>query len=494
LRIFQKILALETSMDEFATNLLKEINELRTNPRAFGERALKPLLSHFDGLYYTPPGQTRLKTVEGVSAVREAYDYCCGEAQSAPAIERVSVGLGKSAMDLVRENGPLGVVDNLLPDGTTVGERLARYGRWSGKASEAIAFGKNPPLDAVLQWLVDDGNRNRTQRATLMEPRYSVVGIGHGPHAKYHRMVAVVFAQDYAEGADASELRYQTRTTAVTPATGEYGTNGGGAASSSAAAAALPAAANNASVERVGDLGVATDGRRVAAVDTVRSKNASESVLAEQSGKFVLDSGDLRGASRDQLTLALDARHLTLTIKTESDDTVRTRTLKWELPFAPAPRDVNATFANGALRVLVDKPRQSDALSSASSAAAGNVVATFSLAAASSGAPDERMDVRVQQTDDAFVCAPIASAYIEQVEVQHTGGDQLKFICSHEEKENDPDGVPVTKQVTLTRTIKLPYAVASDAIHFDATTLSIRVLKIQTSAGALRSQSNIVIH
>jgi len=65
---------------------------------------------------------------------------------------------------LVADNGSRGIVGNSLSDGTTAAARWVRYGQWKGKVGENICYALESPYHVVQQWIIDDGNGNRTHR------------------------------------------------------------------------------------------------------------------------------------------------------------------------------------------------------------------------------------------------------------------------------------------------------------------------------------------
>ncbi|MDP2437647.1 MAG: hypothetical protein Q8P67_18040 [archaeon] len=428
-------------------DLLRELNSLRTDPEGFAERVLVPMLPKFQELrYLAHPDAMPVRTFEGVAAVQEAIEVCRTK-DPVGRIERVSPGLTRSAQDLVRSNGPRGALDNVLADGTTIGQRIVRYGKWRGKASETISFGNYPPREAIAQWIIDDGNTARSQQATLLEPRYKVVGIASGPHKTYEMMTVIIFAEDFEEGADASDLKYSSTTSS----------------SLSRGLGAMPASSHpshpshqptaHRSAENL------ASGHPSSGFPPPVSSQRSESVLASDGDRFILETDPFDpSVSLADLKLRLEGLTLILTVQSDDGKISRTRTLKWELPFEPRPLDIDACFKNHRLRILIDKPR-GDPLGTDSTVH----ITSFALSA-NQAANRDRLDIEVQQTETTFVCTPLPSRWDERVSVEHHNGDELRFICTHEEVEVE-DGNRITKEITLTRIIRLPYAVPSTNIQ-----------------------------
>ena len=65
-----------------------------------------------------------------------------------------------------------------------------------GEFAENISYGTGTGIEAVCQFLVDDGNPTKEQRAVMMEPKYKKVGIQSHVHKKYGMVNVIVVTQD----------------------------------------------------------------------------------------------------------------------------------------------------------------------------------------------------------------------------------------------------------------------------------------------------------
>lgn len=465
----------------YTDELLRELNNLRMDPEGFADRVLVPMLDHFQDLKYCPPGAPAARTFEGVAAVKAAIDSCRSHSAVNP-ISRISSGLTRSASDLVKSNGPRGALDNVLEDGTQIGQRIVRYGKWRGKASETISFGNYPPREAIAQWVIDDGNPTRSQQATLLESRYQVVGMSSGPHKTYDLMTVVIFAEDFEEGADASDLKYSSTTTASRPLAAAATSAAPPAAVPTQAARSAPAAADVPSPAPTAFPSSSPVPASSTSGPTSSSSSRKESVLASDGDCFVIETDRLENASYENVKLRLEGRVLLLTIQTEDADAVRTKTMKWELPFVPQPVDIAAEFHDQKLKMLIEKPNRDVAAKRESVH-----IAAFSLEANPSGGKTQ-LEVEVVQTELEFVCRPVPSKFDEKIVVEHHNGEEIKFICTHEEEGIEGDS-RVRKEITLTRVIRLPYPVPSSNIHATAD----NIVKISKAITDSSQSANIPI-
>ncbi len=65
-----------------------------------------------------------------------------------------------------------------------------------GICLECLAFGFRHPRNIVLQLLIDDGVPSRGHRLSLLDPNFTVMGVGFQPH-KFQNYVCVL---DFAGG------------------------------------------------------------------------------------------------------------------------------------------------------------------------------------------------------------------------------------------------------------------------------------------------------
>lgn len=170
----------------------------RTNPKAVASE-LESLRANYDGVLFKFPNGRATKTVEGVAALNNAISFL-NKTQPVRAFTSISEGLSKAAFDLVQDNGSKGLVGNSLSNGTSAQQRWVSYGQWKGKIGENIFFSIDDPRQIVYQWIIDDGNANRANRATMLNDAFTVVGIAHGPHSNYNSMCVATFALSFTDG------------------------------------------------------------------------------------------------------------------------------------------------------------------------------------------------------------------------------------------------------------------------------------------------------
>ncbi len=183
--------ALQTSPADraFARAVVGEVNAARTDPQAYAER-LRRYRSHFDGRRVVRPGRQTVLTREGRSAVDEAIRHLERQ-RPVPALEPER-RLDRAARDHVADQGPRGAMGHVGSDGSSVGERLGRYG---GRpyGGENIQYGGDTPEDMVVNLIVDDGVPDRGHRTNIFREGYRTVGAACGDHAIYGYMCVIDF-------------------------------------------------------------------------------------------------------------------------------------------------------------------------------------------------------------------------------------------------------------------------------------------------------------
>ena len=181
---------------EFERAILAETNRARTDPAGFAA-ALEALLPHFDGYVFRRPGQTvGLRTSEGAAAVREAIAFLRAQRPLPPLTW--ADGLWRAAADHVRDQGPRGATGHTGNDGSSMGQRMSRYGTWQLTAAENIDYGSSNATDVLISLIVDDGVPARGHRSNIFDERLRVMGAACGEHRRYRVMCVIDYAGGYA--------------------------------------------------------------------------------------------------------------------------------------------------------------------------------------------------------------------------------------------------------------------------------------------------------
>ncbi len=176
--------------------IVEEVNRARTNPAAYAAW-LKGQRPHYRGTQLRRPGETPIRTQEGLAAVDEAIRWL--EKQRPAGALVLSRGMSLAARDLAAPQGASGGFGHTGPDGSSPSDRIERHGRWESLIGENVAYGQRSARDVVAAFIVDDGVPGRGHRKNLFNPAYRVMGVDCAPHAVYGTTCAVTFAAGFRE-------------------------------------------------------------------------------------------------------------------------------------------------------------------------------------------------------------------------------------------------------------------------------------------------------
>ena len=174
--------------------VLEETNRLRSDPQTYAAE-LEDSKRYYRGTLYRAPGQTPLRTREGVTAVDDAILYL--NRQEAMGTLTRSTGMDQAAADQAADQAQTGKIGHTGSDNSTPSDRLSRYGTWHIMAAENISYGPTTGSEVVRQLVIDDGFQIRGHRIMLLNPVLEKTGVACGPHPRYGVMCVMTYAGDY---------------------------------------------------------------------------------------------------------------------------------------------------------------------------------------------------------------------------------------------------------------------------------------------------------
>ncbi|HEY8834964.1 MAG TPA: CAP domain-containing protein [Chthoniobacterales bacterium] len=175
--------------------VIREMNLARQNPALYAT-FVQELRSRMNGNVLVLPGHTRLRTKEGTAAIDDAIRFL-QNAQPLPPLT-LSRGMSRAAADHCADQAD-GAFGHEGKDRSHAGQRIARYGSFSGGWGENISYGKSSARDLVLALIIDDGLPARKHRKNIFNPNYNYAGAAFGRHARFGIMCSMDFAGGYAE-------------------------------------------------------------------------------------------------------------------------------------------------------------------------------------------------------------------------------------------------------------------------------------------------------
>lgn len=178
-----------------ARAVIREMNLARQNPALYAT-FVQELRARMNGNVMVLPGRTSIRTKEGTRALDEAIRFLQNAQPLPPFV--FSPGMSRAASDHCADQAD-GGFGHEGKDRSHAGQRIARYGKFSGGWGENISYGKSSARDVVLALIIDDGLPARKHRKNIFNPSFGYAGAAFGPHARFRTICSIDFANGYAE-------------------------------------------------------------------------------------------------------------------------------------------------------------------------------------------------------------------------------------------------------------------------------------------------------
>ena len=181
------------SDDEFKTRFVNELNLCRKNPQKYSTK-IRSYENYFEKELLKIPNSTPIKTKEGYSAFEECAMFLdnLDSLNTLTLNEGLSYSCSEGCKNLL-EYTNLTEVDNLKID-----ENISKFGEIYGPFAQCIDFGTNNPEMLVILLLVDDGDVNRSNRLTLLNNHFKIIGFCHkNNHEIYSDVSCIMFARNF---------------------------------------------------------------------------------------------------------------------------------------------------------------------------------------------------------------------------------------------------------------------------------------------------------
>ena len=181
--------------------ILDEINAVRTNPAEYAEKILK-YKALFDKNVLKRPDGKRIKTQEGPAAYEEAAKFLKSAKKVCPLT--ASKGLTKISEDLfnVAQRCDPGAIDSHI----NLSNTIKKYGSFEGNFGRLMEFGGETPEQIVIDLIVSDGDRSRSQRDQLMDNDFKFVGLVSGDHPDFTKATMITLTYKFNYDADPDDV------------------------------------------------------------------------------------------------------------------------------------------------------------------------------------------------------------------------------------------------------------------------------------------------
>lgn len=185
--------------EKLAKEVFEAQNRLRRDPKSFIPKLTYKMML-FDGNKYKVPGEITIVTAEGPDAVQEAINAL----KKQPPLQELKYkeGLAKAARDHANDIGAHGTEAHTGTDGSRLGDRIDRYGKWMGKIGENIDFTSTDADEIIMDLLIDDGNSSRGHRKNLLNPEFAATGVAIAKHLYRGICVVIDYAGEFQDSLD----------------------------------------------------------------------------------------------------------------------------------------------------------------------------------------------------------------------------------------------------------------------------------------------------
>lgn len=169
---------ISASNEELA--IIVEINLMRSNPREYAEKYIKPQITSSSSSYWT----SCVSDMSKISSLGE-FSYAEGLYQVSKAH---STTQGKTTQ-----------TGHMRTNGESWSTVIDRYCKKYSSVGENISYGPNNARDIVIQLLVDDGVSSLGHRKNLLSKEYTCVGVSLDTHKYYRYMCVMNFASGWVD-------------------------------------------------------------------------------------------------------------------------------------------------------------------------------------------------------------------------------------------------------------------------------------------------------
>lgn len=195
----------------FEEQLVNEINEFRTNPKAYAKKVEK-YISYFKGKTMIIPGsKAGMKTEEGAEPFKEAVDVLSKTEPVEPL--EPSKGLQRIAKDFLAE--VLKVDPNEL-NNINVDDIMQKYGSFLGSMNREVDMGNETPEQVVMSLIASDGDQTRSHRECLLSTDLKKIGVANGKHPTYRHCTIIFFCTKFTNNVDKDDHGYINGSSIVT--------------------------------------------------------------------------------------------------------------------------------------------------------------------------------------------------------------------------------------------------------------------------------------
>ena len=179
----------------FADKIIQQINSARLFPKNYA-KTIRSYLSYFKGNIIKYPGITPIMTTEGPKAFEEAAQFLEQQKNLPKSCILTSC---KELEEICKETlqDIIDIEDFGSLDKVNLNEKLAKLGFIKGFSYQGLDFDSELPEFIVANLLVDDGNKTRSNRNSIMNEKLRAIGVSRIDHNAFNFATLLITCEDF---------------------------------------------------------------------------------------------------------------------------------------------------------------------------------------------------------------------------------------------------------------------------------------------------------
>ena len=175
-----------------AKEIIEEVNILRSDPKKYADK-LERYKTYFTGdIIQIPEIEVQVSTQEGVVPYTETIEYLKEQEPVEQLIaSRALCEIAQEILDKVVDS-ETGEIEEAIAE-----KIIDSHGNFSGKFTRAMDFGGFTSEQIVINFIVCDGDPERTQRDPLLGKGLTKVGVAFGKHNIYSTVCVLVSCTEF---------------------------------------------------------------------------------------------------------------------------------------------------------------------------------------------------------------------------------------------------------------------------------------------------------
>ena len=185
----------------YPQEIISEINILRSNPSSYIKKLEKYIHYFTNDIIHIPNLDIAIETEEGTLPYIEAIEFL----KTKKPVNKLIPS--KALCDIAQEfsknviNSENGIIDKKLNQ-----KIIDKHGDFKGKFMRAMDFGGYTSEQVVINFLVCDGDSDRSQRDVLLDEEVTKIGVAFGKHNIYNTSCILVTCTEFNNTKDPDDI------------------------------------------------------------------------------------------------------------------------------------------------------------------------------------------------------------------------------------------------------------------------------------------------